>query len=115
MLVLSAECSKEIPLDKSVLSSTQGRQAANYAVDNRLETYALTKREDNPWLKLYFETHSDVDKVVIKKGYAPGKQCTFSVYEHDGQGWTPCGTYKRTTKMHYNETVHCTRGKTIII
>ena len=115
VLVLSAVCSKEIPLGTAVLSSTEGQHSANKAVDNNMETSASTNKQENPWLRLNFKTPSDVDEVVIKKGYAPGKQCTFSVSVHDGQGWTPCGTYKRTTNMRYNETVHCTRGKTIII
>ena len=110
MLVLSARCSgaDEIPIDRAEQSSTYFAAAAN-AIDGDLTTRSKTYQEDPAWLRVYFLSSSDVEKVVIEKGYSKDSSCVFTVSVYDGEVETVCGTYtgKAYSKPYYNETVQC--------
>ena len=116
MLVLSARCSgaDEIPLDREEQSSTfrsadAGTAASASAIDGNLTTRAKTSNEDHAWLRVYFLSYSNVEKVVIEKGYSKYSSCVYTVSVYDGEVETVCGTYtgKAYSKPYYNETVQC--------
>ena len=113
-LALSARCSgsNEIQLDRAEQSSTLGSYTASNAIDNNLATGAITTRSNPSWLKVYFTSVSNVEKVVIEKGYTHDVYCTFTVHVNAGDQSVSCGTYtKRSSGYYYDESVQC-GGKT---
>jgi len=119
MLVLSARCSgsDEIPLDRAELSSTYGTSySADRAIDNDLVTRALTDKEDPAWLRVYFKSSSEVERVEIKKGFNRDNACSNSVSVYKGEVRTLCGTYTKPRGI-YSETVQCggKRGDSVML
>ena len=94
MLVLSARCSSEIPLDRAEQSSTFGGNIAAYAIDNNLTTYSRTTREDPAWLRVYFNSSTTVERMVVEKGQVTNAEaCMLTVSVYDGEIETVCETY----------------------
>ena len=95
MLVLIARCSgsDEIPLERAEQSSTfrSDRTAAN-AIDGDLITRSVTTPENPAWLRVYFNSSSTVERVVIE-GYSYDAACVWTVSVYDGEVQTVCGTY----------------------
>ena len=111
-LALSARCSgsNEIQLDRAEQISTYGSYTASNAIDNNLATTAMTTRSNPSWLKVYFTSVSNVEKVVIEKGYTAA-DCTFTVSVNNGGQSVSCGTYTKSKGSYDNESVQC-GGKT---
>ena len=111
MLVLSARCSgaDEIPLelDRAEQSSTQSSYIADNAIDGDTETYSFTNLVDSAWLRVYFKNPSNVEKVVLEKGYSKNSSCVYTVSVYDGDVGTVCGTYTGKDGYYYNEMVQC--------
>ena len=111
MLVLSARCfsSGEIPLDRAEQSSTWSTYfAAANATDGDLTTVSATSREDPAWLRVYFQSSSNVEQVVIEKGYSGSSSCVYTVSVYDREIVTACGAYTGIPRgFYYNETVQC--------
>ena len=117
MLVLSAtaRCSgaDEIPLDRAEQSSTfrsadAGTAASANAIYGNLTTRAKTSKKDHAWLRVYFLSSSNVEKVVIEKGYSKDSSCVFTVSVYDGEVETVCGTFPGGKRGdYYNEMVQC--------
>ena len=107
MLVLSARCSgaDEIPIDRAEQSSTYF--AAANAIDGDLTTRSKTNQEDPAWLRVYFLSSSDVEKVVIEKGYSKDSSCVYTVSVYKGEVETVCGTYTGKVSIYYNKMVQC--------
>jgi len=118
VLFLSASCSgsDEIPLERAEQSSAYN--AADRAIDNDLATQAITGQEANPWLRLYFTSSSNVEKVVIEKALGYVKSCIYSVSVYEGEVKTLCGTYTgKPFDFYYNEIVQCggKRGDSVML
>ena len=116
VLALSAKCFglNEIHLDRAEQSSTYGYYpaSASNAIDNDHDTTAITNPVNPSWLKVYFTSVSNVEKVVIEKGYTHDVYCTFTVHVNAGDQSVSCGTYtKRSSGYYYDESVQC-GGKT---
>ena len=110
MLVLSARCSSssEIPLDRAEQSSTYKTYSAANAIDGDLTTRSITNREDPAWLRVYFQNSSNVEKVVIEKGFGYDASCVYTVSVYNGEVETVCGTYTgKAYGVYYNERVQC--------
>ena len=110
MLVLSARCSgaDEIPLDRAEQSSTWSTYSAANARDGDLTTGSITNLEDPAWLRVYFQSPSNVGEVVIEKSYSYDASCVYTVSVYDGEVETECGTYTGIPRGgFYNETVQC--------
>lgn len=110
--------SDEIPLDRADQSTTfNSNSSADRAIDNDPDTRTCTKKQSNPWLRVYFKSVSYVEKVVIEKGFCRSEVCTFSVSVYDGELKTLCGTYTDKSGEYYNETVQCggKRGDSLIL
>jgi len=108
----------EIPLKRAELSSTNSAATqADLAIDNDLATHAFTSSEANPWLRLYFTSSSNVEKVVIEEAYGEGLSCIYSVSVFEGEVKTLCGTYTGISSFYYNETVKCggKRGDSVML
>jgi len=103
----------EIPIERAEQSSDYyPAYTADKALDGDFSSPAVTLKEDNPWLRLYFTSSSNVEKVVIEEGRAYDvPSCTYRVSVYKGEVKTLCGTYTRTRTggkvEHYNETVQC--------
>ena len=94
MLILGAKCSDtEIPLDRAEQSSTYLNYIASNAIDNDLFTTSYTNTVYPAWLRVYFESSSTVDKVVVEKGLVHSAACVWTVSVYDGETETVCGTY----------------------
>ena len=95
MLVLSARCSSssEIPLDRAEQSSTRRTTIAARAIDKDLATKSGTSREDPAWLKVYFTSSSNVERVVVEEGWSNDAACVYTVSVYYGEVQTVCGTY----------------------
>ena len=110
VLVLSARCSgaDEIPLDRAEQSSTYSNSdfAAN-AIDSDLNTKSATEQGDPAWLRVYFQSSSNVGEVVIEQGYSGCSSCVYTVSVYDGEAETECGTYTGKDGLYSNETVQC--------
>ena len=113
VLALSARCSgsNEIQLDRAEQSSTLGSYTASNAIDNNLATDAMTTASNPSWLKVYFKSVSNVEKVVIEKGFTRVADCTFTVYVNNGGQSLLCGTYTKSRGWYHKESVQC-GGKT---
>ena len=110
MLVLSARgfSSGEIPLDRAEQSSTWSTYfAAANATDGDLTTGSATSREDPAWLRVYFKSSSNVEQVVIEKGFSFNASCVYNVSVYDGGVETECGAYTGKAGYYYNEMVQC--------
>ena len=110
MLVLSARCSSssEIPLDRAEQSSTWSIYSAANAIDDDFNTRSTTNAENPAWLRVYFQSSSNVGKVVIDKGRSWSSSCVYTVSVYKGEVETECGTYTGKEWGHYyNETVQC--------
>ena len=105
VLALSARCSgsNEIQLDRAEHSSTFGSYPASNAIDNNQDTAAV----DPSWLNVYFRSVSNVEKVVIEKGFTHAVYCTFTVYVNNGGQSSLCGTYTIKSYGLYSESVQC--------
>ena len=117
MLVLSAG-TEEIPLERAEQSSIYGSWAADRAIDNDTSTAAVTNKESNPWLKIYFKSSADVEKVMIEKGHSYDKSCVFAVSVYKGEVKKLCGTYHNKWYNYYNnEAVQCggKRGDSVMV
>ena len=116
MLVLSAE-TEEIPLERAEQSSIYGSSAADRAIDNDASTKAITNRESNPWLKIYFKSSADVEKVMIEKGYSYNLSCVFTVSVYKGEVKKLCGTYHNKPGYYNNEAAQCggERGDSVVV
>jgi len=104
----------EIPIERAEQSSDYfSAYSADKALDGDFSSPAVTAKEDNPWLRLYFTSSSNVEKVVIEEGRAYDvPSCTYSVSVYKGEVKTLCGTYTRTgaggkVKHYFNEAVQC--------
>ena len=124
MLVLSARCSgaDEIPLDRAEQSSTfrsadAGTAASANAIDGNLTTRAKTRYEDHAWLRVYFLSYSNVEKVVIERGYSYSTACRYSVSVFAGDVKTLCGVYNKPQASMYSEVVQCSgnRGESVML
>ena len=115
VLALSARCSgsNEIQLDRAEQSSTFriGNNPASNAIDNDHNTDAITTESDPSWLKVYFTSVSNVEEVVIEKGYTHVADCTYTVSVNNEGRNLLCGTYTKSRGWYYNESVQC-GGKT---
>ena len=112
MLVLSARCSgaDEIPLDRAEQSGTYNTYSADRAIDGNPNTQSATIKfhEDPAWLRVYFQSSSNVEKVVIEKGRSWSSSCVYTVSVYKGEVETECGTYTGIpSDVFYNETVQC--------
>ena len=109
MLVLSARCSgaDEIPLDRAEQSSTISTFSAANAIDGNLTTRSNTSKKNPAWLRVYFQSSSNVKKVVIEKGLGYDASCVYTVSVYDRVVETVCGTYTGKYGYDYNETVQC--------
>ena len=120
MLVLSARCSgaDEIPIDieRAELSSTKLSYSAEKAIDGDATTRAGSTNQDNPWLRLYFK-NSNVEKVVIERGYFYSTACRYSVSVFAGDVKTLCGVYNKPQASLYSEVVQCSgnRGESVML
>jgi len=104
----------EIPIERAEQSSDYfPAYSADKALDGDFSSPAVTAKEENPWLRLYFTSSFNVEKVVIEEGRAYDvPSCTYSVSVYKGEVKTLCGTYTRTgaggkVKHYFNETVQC--------
>ena len=94
MLILGATSSDtEIPLDRAEQSSTYLNYIASNAIDNDDQTFSLTNPGYPIWLRLYFQSSSTVEKVVIEKGHSDRAACVITVSVYAGDTETVCGTY----------------------
>ena len=111
VLVFSARCSgaDEIPLDRAGQSSTYNTYSAANAIDGDPSTGSITNQEDPARLRVYFESSSNVEQVVIETGYSKSSSCVYTVSVYDGEVETECGTYTGKYDWYYNETVQCGR------
>ena len=77
MLVFSARCSgaDEIPLDRAGQSSTYNTYSAANAIDGDPSTQSITNQDNPAWLRVYFQSSSNVGKVVIDKGRSWSSSC----------------------------------------
>ena len=110
MLVFSARCSgaDEIPLDRAEQSSTYNTYSAANAIDDDPSTGSITNREDPARLRVYFKSSSNVEQVVIEKGFSFNASCVYTVSVYDGEVETECGTYTgKAYRYYYNEAVQC--------
>ena len=114
MLVLSARCSgadeiPPIPLDRAEQSSTIGTNGvAINAIDGKLNIGSCTIKEDPAWLRVYFKSFSNVEHVVIDKGFSNDASCVYTVSVYKGEVETVCGTYTGKADGFYsNEAVQC--------
>ena len=107
MLILGARCSdlEKIPRDRAEQSSTANYvgviiRSASRSIDNDIQTFSQTKKEDPAWLSVYFQSSSAVEKVVIQ-GESWGIDCVITVSVYDGGTRAVCGTYtgKPRTKL----------------
>ena len=108
MLALSAKCSglNEIHLDRAESSTFRnGYYTASNAIDNDHKTDAITTESDPSWLEVYFTSVSNVEKVVIERGYTAA-DCTFTVSVNNGGQSSLCGTYTNRYGW-YSESVQC--------
>ena len=94
MLVLSAKCDEEIPLDRAESSSSLGAsfQARN-GIDNNILTPACTISAADNWFTAYFRSRSAVGKVVVERGVGYDLACVFTVSVWIARTETVCGTY----------------------
>ena len=95
VLILGASSfdADEIPLERAEQSSTLGGYIASNAIDNDLFTTSYTNTVYPAWLRVYFESSSTVDKVVVEKGLVHSAACVWTVSVYDGETETVCGTY----------------------
>ena len=115
MLVLSARCSgaDEIPLDRAEQSSTLSYDGVTYsaarAIDGDPNTGSCTSSESPAWLRVYFQSSSNVGKVVIEKGRSYDASCVYTVSVYKEEVETECGTYTGKAAYNYysNEAVQC--------
>ena len=99
--------SNEIPLVRAEQISTQEQSSsADKAIDNDLNTAAVTGGKAYTWLKVYFTTVSNVEKVVIEKGESRATLCAYTVSVVDQGSKTLCGGYTGKNG-NYAEEVHC--------
>ena len=104
MLVLSAKCSgsEEIPFVRADSSSTSriSGKTPDKAIDNNPDTAAATSHAESPaWLRLYFESRSSVEKVVVEHGIAYSADSVYTVSVFDEGVETLCGTFKPTSQQ----------------
>ena len=78
MLVLSAKCDEEIPLDRAESSSSLGAsfQAPN-GIDNNKLVGAMTNSAADNWFTAYFRSRSAVGKVVVERGVGYDLACVY--------------------------------------
>ena len=109
MLVLSARCSgaDEIPLDRAEQCSTYFSYIAARAIDGDPSTRSTTNIENPAWLRVYFQSSSNVEQVVIEKGVSYHASCVYTVSVYDGEVETICESYTGKYGHYYNETVQC--------
>ena len=110
MLVFSARCSgaDEIPLDRAEQSSTYITFSAARAIEGDPSTQSVTNADNPAWLRVYFENSSNVEQVVIEKGYSGSSSCVYTVSVYEREIVTACGAYTGIPRgFYYNETVQC--------
>ena len=118
MLVLSARCSgaEEIPLDRAEQSSTYSYTYSLYevayiaanAIDGNPSTRSTTNIENPAWLRVYFQSSSNLEQVVIERGYSYDASCVYTVSVYNGEVGTVCGTYTGIPRGDYsNKAVQC--------
>ena len=110
MLVLSARCSgaDEIPLDRAEQCSTYYSHIAARAIDGDPSTRSTTNIENPAWLRVYFQSSSNLEQVVIEKGYSYDASCVYTVSVYNGEVGTVCGTYTGIPRGDYsNKAVQC--------
>ena len=93
------------------------RGFAAQGFDNNYETSAITGDRGAAWLRGYFASSTEVDKVLIV-GYNEDAACVYQVSVLTGEEKTPCsGTFTIAHRGGFTETVECggTRGESIML